>query len=159
MAEEKILQKLEQHDQKFDAILGKLGEHDNRFEQQDQKLAQHDQKFDVILGKLGEHDKKLEQHDQKFAQHDQKFEVIIGKLVDHDEQLKDLRENMMTKDDGRQIMDTLESIATTVQRLDQERIFTVGWVKRIEDRVEQTEKDVVQQKEDIQKMKVQLKLA
>ncbi|MCX6740088.1 MAG: hypothetical protein NTZ49_02570 [Candidatus Parcubacteria bacterium] len=68
---------------------------------------------------------------QKLEQQDQKFDKMFAKLVEHDEKL----DNMMTKDDGRQIMDTLEPIASTVQRLDQERLSTISRIDRIEDEV------------------------
>jgi hypothetical protein len=96
-----------------------------------QKLEQHDQQF----AKIDEHFVAVEKHfeavDKHLDRHDQQFDRMFAKLVEHDEKL----DNMMTKDDGRQIMDTLESIATTVQRLDQERMSTISRIDRIEDGV------------------------
>ncbi len=87
---------------------------------------------------------------QKLEQQDKKFEIIIDKLVEHDGKFEKLEEKM---DDGfRKITDTLEGIATTVSRLDQERIFTAEWVHRIE-------KEVEDQGKEIKDMKLKLNIA
>jgi len=123
-----------------------------------QKLDQQDKKFEVIIGKLVEHDMKFEQQSQKLAQHDQKFEAIIGKLVEHDEKL----DNMVPRDEFHEFKAEttrrLEEIITIIKRLDQERVFLAEWIKRIEDRVARAEKQVEDQKEEILKMKLLLKL-
>ena len=43
---------------------------------------------------------------------------IIKKLLDHDERFDKLEEKMATKDDLREIQNTLEEITTIVKRLD-----------------------------------------
>jgi hypothetical protein len=52
----------------------------------------------------------------------------------------------------RKVNDTLEGIATIVQRLDQERIFTAEWVRRIE-------KEVENHNQEIKDMKLKLNIA
>jgi translation initiation factor 2 alpha subunit (eIF-2alpha) len=93
---------------------------------------------------------------QKLDQHGQRFERITEKLLEHDDKFEQLGNKI--DDKFVKVYDTLENITTIVKRLDQERIFTAEWVKRIEDRVEQTEKNVEEQRTDINKMKVQLNL-
>lgn len=39
-----------------DRIINKLEEHDKRFDEVDKKLTDHDEKFDIIVRKLLEHD-------------------------------------------------------------------------------------------------------
>ena len=64
-----VLERLEEHDRKFDEILATLAEHSRRFEEHDRKfneilgrLEEHDRKFDEILGRLEEHDRRFEEH-------------------------------------------------------------------------------------------------
>ncbi|MCX7779085.1 MAG: hypothetical protein N2259_02480 [Patescibacteria group bacterium] len=68
---------------------------------------------------------------------------IILKLLEHDERLERIEEKMATKDDMREIMEMLEGITTIAQRLDQERIFTAEWVKRIEKEVEEHRQEII----------------
>ncbi|OGY41764.1 MAG: hypothetical protein A2Y82_02710 [Candidatus Buchananbacteria bacterium RBG_13_36_9] len=65
---------------------------------------------------------------------------IIQKLLEHDDRFEKLEGKM--DENFRKVNDTLESIVTIVQRLDQERIFTAEWVKRIEKEVEDHTKEI-----------------
>ncbi|KKS34025.1 MAG: hypothetical protein UU95_C0018G0001 [Parcubacteria group bacterium GW2011_GWC2_42_12] len=76
---------------------------------------------------------------------------IINKLLEHDEELRKIRENMLTREDGRKLFDILEDMATRVKRIDEDRVLTHQWVKRIEDKVESHDKM-------IDKIKMQLKI-
>lgn len=53
MADDVIIQKLQEHDKRFD-------EHDRRFDEHDKRFDAHDQLFDRIITKLIEHDEKFE---------------------------------------------------------------------------------------------------
>jgi hypothetical protein len=72
---------------------------------------------------------------------------IIQKLLEHDDRFDRLEKQVTTKDDLKEIKDTLEGIATIVQRLDQERIFTAEWVKRIENEVEKHRQEIIKIKQ------------
>jgi len=79
-------------------------------------------------------------------------ERIIEKLLEHDEKIAQLvtrEEFSVFKNDMMNGQDQMIKILT---RLDDERIFTVEWVKKIE-------KDVEQQREEINRIKLQLKVA
>lgn len=67
---------------------------------------------------------------------DMNEDKIIKKLLEHDEELKNIRENMLTREDGRKLFDTLEDIATRVKRIDEDRILSYQWIKRIEEKVD-----------------------
>ena len=64
--EEKILNLLEQHNEKFDNIFSVLEE--------------HNQKFDKIFDTLEQHNKKLEEHDARFDRIEQNY-VIMMKIL------------------------------------------------------------------------------
>ncbi|RZN39015.1 MAG: hypothetical protein EFT35_04155, partial [Methanophagales archaeon ANME-1-THS] len=51
-----VLERLEEHDRKFEEILVTLREHSQRFEE-------HDRKFEEILTTLREHSQRFEEHD------------------------------------------------------------------------------------------------
>ncbi len=75
-----ILQKLEEHDRKFNEILERLDRHGEEIKKIWEEIAEikkeikriwekmeeHDRKFNEILAELREHRKKLEEHDRKF---------------------------------------------------------------------------------------------
>lgn len=72
---------------------------------------------------------------QKLEQHDQKFDRIITKLIEHDEKLN----NIVTKDEFQELKEESfqksDEIISIVKKLDEERIFTIGRIDRIENEV------------------------
>lgn len=72
---------------------------------------------------------------------------IIKKLLKHDERLDRIEENMATKEDTNRITNGIDEILVIVKRLDQERIFTQEWIKRIEKEVKNNTKDIVKLKQ------------
>lgn len=77
---------------------------------------------------------------------------IIQKLLEHDEKVAQL----LTREDfdafKNDIMNGQDQMIKILTRLDDERIFTIEWVKKIE-------KEVEEHKEEIQKIKLRLKVA
>lgn len=65
-----------------------------------------------------------------------KIDKIIQKLIEQDEKIKDLVTNMQFRDFADKMMGTLEDMATRVKRIDEDRILTYQWIKRIEEKVE-----------------------
>ncbi|RLI72430.1 hypothetical protein DRO97_08895 [Archaeoglobales archaeon] len=68
-----LRKKGEEHDRKFNEILGRLREHDEKFnemiarlEEHSKRFEEHDRKFNEILAELKSHREKLEKHDWKF---------------------------------------------------------------------------------------------
>ena len=55
-------------------------------------------------------------------------EKIIKKLIEHGEQLEEIKQEMATKADIREVRGVLDKAMTILRRLDQERIFTVEWI-------------------------------
>ncbi len=53
-----------------------------------------------------------------------------------DQKFEDFKLVVATKEDIRQINQRLDEIVTTVRKLDEERLFTIEWIKRIEAEVE-----------------------
>lgn len=70
---------------------------------------------------------------------------IIEKLVEMDRKIEDIRSEMATKADFNELKTVLDNQGQILQRLDQERIFTLERIKRIE--------------ADVEKMKIVLHIA
>ncbi len=90
-----ILQKLEEHDRKFNEILERLDKHEeelkkiwSEIKKIWEKLEEHDRKFNEILAELREHRKILERHEKKLEEHDRKLNEIISELKEHREILE-----------------------------------------------------------------------
>lgn len=63
---------------------------------------------------------------------------IVNKLLEHDEQFVQVKSEIgQLRSDMNQ---RLDEVMVILRRLDQERIFTTEWIKRIEGRVEVLEK-------------------
>ncbi|MCL5666426.1 MAG: hypothetical protein M1383_01505 [Patescibacteria group bacterium] len=67
---------------------------------------------------------------------------VLQKLIEHDEQLADIKERMATKDDIREIRQVMDKAMTILERLDQERVFTVEWIRRIEGDVDKIKRQL-----------------
>ncbi len=106
MNEDKIIQKLEnienklgQHDERFDKI-------DQRFDKIEQKLTKHHQHFDKVEGKLTEHDTI--------------FDLLARKSLEHEENIIWIKANMATKNDLREITTTLDTLVGLAKKKDEE---------------------------------------
>lgn len=67
---------------------------------------------------------------------------IIEKLIEIDQKVDDLRAEVATKTDLREVQTVLENQGQILRRLDQERLFMSEHIKRVEMDVEQI-KEVV----------------
>ncbi len=79
-------------------------------------------------------------------------EKVIQKLLEHDEQFDKIEEKLDKMVTREEYLQGQDEMMTILRRLDQERIFTAEWVKRIE-------KEVEQHGIEIAKMKQILKIA
>lgn len=118
-----------------------------------QKLTEHDAKFDKVIDKLSEHDEKFDKVFTKLTEHDEKFDKVINKLVDHEVRLQDVEVNMVTKEDLSDAMNgiyvKLDSMTSILNKLDQERLFSSHRMDRIEEKVEKHSGDIATIKESL----------
>lgn len=61
---------------------------------------------------------------------------VYKKLLDHDQELAAIRREIVHKNQFEQSIQSLDKILQIVTRLDQERVFTSEWIRRIERDVE-----------------------
>lgn len=76
-------------------------------------------------------------------------EQITQKLLEHDDRF-DKTDSKIDEFRG-EFLQGQDEIMTILKRLDQERIFTAEWIKRIENDIEQQKEEIEAQKQKIQK--------
>lgn len=146
MEEHTILQKLEE----ISKEVGKISHISEQVGQISQKLEEHDQRFESIDGRLSGIDSKLKEHDKRFEEidkrfnkiderlddHDEKFDLIIKKIIEHDERL----EQTVTKTEFytfvEKQMAVNDHLVTMIKRLDEDRYAMIEWMRRIEEKMD-----------------------
>lgn len=74
---------------------------------------------------------------------------IIQKLGEHDKRFDELVTRKEFTDFKHQVPTGQDEILTIVRRLDEERVFTAAWLKRIEQEVEGHKKEISKIKEHL----------
>ena len=103
--EEKILHKLEEHDERFDAqdkaidlLAKKMLEHDGRFDSHDKRFDNHERAIDVLA-------KKAMEHDTRFDQLEKKVDDSTAQILQNQDEmitiLRDLQEEIPAISRGR----------------------------------------------------------
>lgn len=77
---------------------------------------------------------------------------IVKNIIEVREDTADIRATMATKDDMTEIKDMLENIVTVAKRIQEDQLFSIEWIKRLQDKVDK-------QDEQIHQIKLHLKLA
>lgn len=165
MEQDRVIGKLEEHDNRFDtidhwivradagfdAIDNKLEEVDKRFEAVDRRFDEVDKRFEAVDRRFDEVDKHFEAVDKKLADHDDKFDILVGKLLDHDQEfvlvrreIAELRHDMMSGQD---------EMLTILRRLDTESASTISGVRRVENRCDQNTRDITRHESEISDIK------
>ncbi|MBS3908906.1 MAG: hypothetical protein KGZ93_04690 [Actinobacteria bacterium] len=102
-----------------------------------QKLTEHDQQFEAINERFDKVDQRFEAVDQRFDKIDQRLDGISVKLFEHDQRL----DQMVTKDEfyvfRDQVLTGQDEMIAILRRLDQEHVFVIERIKRIEEDVEE----------------------
>jgi hypothetical protein len=112
---------------------------------------------DKIFQKLEQHDAQFVKIDERFVVVDNRLDRITDKLLEHDDRFDKLEKTMA--EGFSKVNDNLEEIVTIVQRLDQERIFTVQWIRRIEDEVGEQKIKIQEHDVMLKKVKAELNIA
>lgn len=86
-------------------------------------------------------------------------DLVIKEIVSLREDVETIKETMSTKDDIRNLLAAQDEMMVILKRLDEERVFTYAMVKRIEERVDTIEKESGIQRQELNRVKLQLKIA
>ena len=79
--------------------------------------------------------KKVDDHTEILQSHEKQIDSIAKTLLEHSERLDRIEDNMVTKKDHREIMNTLDTIVKMMTKRDQEMTFMGERVKRVENDV------------------------
>lgn len=107
----------------------------------------------------GRFDQRFEKVDKRFVGIDQRFERIENKLFEHDERFERIEERLDKTLTREEYIADSEKMMTILQKLDQERIFTVDWVKRVESENKKHGVSIQIHDKLLQKVKVKLNIA
>lgn len=95
-----------------------------------QKLIDHDQRFDEIDMRFEDVYTRFDEHDQRFDKHDKKFDQVIAKLIEHDERLDQMVTKTAFNSFRNEMLTGQDKIITILKRLDEERFSIIDWLKR-----------------------------
>jgi predicted nucleic acid-binding Zn-ribbon protein len=87
---------------------------------------------DKVIKMLTNHDEQFDKINKTLLNHENQLDRMVKMLVNHEERLGRIELNMSTKDDINKMMNTLDYVASTVKKLDQENTFNSERIKRTE---------------------------
>jgi len=93
-----------------------------------------------------------------FKQVDKRFERVEKKLFDQDVKLERVEERLDKTLIREEYLQGQDEMMTILKRLDQERIFTAEWVRRVEDELEKQKQQIEKHERLLNKVKVELKI-
>jgi len=101
---------------------------------------------------------KLTEHDKRFVKIDERFTKIDRKLTEHDMRLERIEGRLDKTLTREEYLAGYDEMITILRRLDQERIFTTEWIKRVEDEVNQQKQQIQRHQKLLDKIKAKLKI-
>jgi predicted nucleic acid-binding Zn-ribbon protein len=81
-----------------------------------EKLLEHDNRFDAL-------EKRFDAHEKRFDAHDKRFDALEKRFDTLEQEMSEMRNEYLVGQDR---------IIKILERLDQERVFTTEWIRRIE---------------------------
>ncbi|MBI5221228.1 MAG: hypothetical protein HY979_00275 [Candidatus Magasanikbacteria bacterium] len=109
------------------------------------KLSEHDRRFE-------EHDKRFDKIDKRFDEHDKLFDKIITKLVEHDQRFEEMATKVELSALRDEILQGQDKMMVILNRLDQESASTNFLLRKVTDKVEIHDQDIL-------KIKTRLEMA
>ncbi len=132
--------------QQFTKIDKKLDRIDQKFEQVDKRFDQVDKRFEQIDKRFEQIDERFDQVDKKFAEHEDRFDLIARTLVEHSGRLEWLEENVVTKKDHQEVINTLDTIVGMMKKRDEETTMAIHALQRHEEEIGGLQTDMSQVK-------------
>jgi len=111
---------------------------------------------DKIIKKLLNHDKRFDKIDKRFTAVDARFDKIDKRFTAVDARFDKVEDSI--HEFRREYLTGYEEMITILKRLDEERVFTVERVNRLETRVDQHDEEITQHGKELQKVKLELKV-
>lgn len=86
-------------------------------------------------------------------------QLMTQNIVELKEDVRWIKSEMMTKADKQEILDAIANLATIVQKMQEDQVFIIEWLKRMQNQVDEQQKIIDQQAEEIRVIKLKLGLA
>ncbi|MFH0987977.1 MAG: hypothetical protein V1763_01230 [Parcubacteria group bacterium] len=96
---------------------------------------------------------------KKLEEHDQRFERLELKFIEHDAVLAQKPDKSDLAELKNEILGVLDGMNVILKGLDQERVFTAEWIRRVEQDLSDTKTRVERNGVVIDKVKMQLGIA
>jgi acetolactate synthase small subunit len=106
------------------------------------KIKEHDKKFEIIDKRFDEHDKRFDEIDKRFDQVDSQIDFLVRKSLNHEDRLDRIEENMATKDDIEKITNTLDKLVVLHEVRNQEVAILAHSLLVTKDKVEEHDRDI-----------------
>lgn len=84
---------------------------------------------------------------------------VAKEIIEIKEDIKDIKATMMTQADKAELLTAIENLTTIVQKIRDDQVFTIEWIKRLQNQVDEQQKTIDKQAEEIRQIKLHLKLA
>jgi hypothetical protein len=136
-------QRFDGMDKRFDGIDIRLDGMDKRFDGIDIRLDGMDKRFDGIDIRLDGMDKRFDGIDKTLLEHEKLLDIVARKTYDIDKRLISVEENMATKSETRRIWRSLDTLAITSARHNEELIYIKESIKKIEIKLEEHDKVLI----------------
>ena len=84
---------------------------------------------------------------------------IVQSIVELKDDVQVIKDEMMTQKDKRELMTAIANLTSIVEKIRDDQVFTIEWIKRLQNQVDDQQKVIDQQAEEIRQIKLHLKLA
>jgi hypothetical protein len=138
--EKLIIEMKEGNNERFLGMDHRFDGMDKRFDGIDIRLDGMDKRFDGIDIRLDGMDKRFDGIDKTLLEHEKLLDIVACKTYEIDKRLISVEENMVTKAETRRIWRSLDTLAITSARHNEELISIKESIKKIEIRLEEHDK-------------------
>lgn len=130
---------LKKTNEKIDKIERNLS---RKIEENSRKIDENSKKIDENSKKIDENRKRIDANGEKIDANSERLKRIALQVVENRQAIEKIEENMVTKEEHREVINTLDKMMAILQKIEREQVFTYEWMKRIETDVEKNKKDI-----------------
>jgi len=120
----------------------KIEENSRKIEENSRKIDENSKKIDENSKKIDENRKRIDANGEKIDANSERLKRIALQVVENRQAIEKIEENMVTKEEHREVINTLDKMMAILQKIEREQVFTYEWMKRIETDVEKNKKDI-----------------
>ena len=123
--EEKLLKKIADNSEKIESNSKKIESNSRKIDRNSKKIDRNRELIEENRKAIEENRKAIEENRKAIEENSKKIDKLALQVIKNSESIEEIKKNMVTKEDHREILNMLDKIMAIVKRLDEERIFTV----------------------------------